>query len=266
MEVIRVRGLTMDFRRRGASAFRAVDDVSFSVESGETLALVGESGSGKSTIGRCVLRLLNPTAGEIYLGDERLDNLGYQKLRELRPRMQIVFQDPFGSMNPAFSVRRTLMEALRTSSCPKRERDRRARTLLEEVHLDQRLLERHRDELSGGQLQRIAIARALASDPEFIFLDEPTSALDVSVRGQVVNLLAELQERHHVAYLLASHELDVVETLAHRVAVLDAGRIVEAGQVERVFADPQDARTRKLVLAESREERLGPSADTEART
>lgn len=256
MEVIRVRALAMDFPRKGGDAFRAVDDVSFTIESGETLALVGASGSGKSTIGRSVLGLLKPTAGEICLGDDRIDNLGYQKLRELRPRMQIVFQDPFGSMNPAFSVRRTLMEALRRSSCPKTERARRAGDLLEEVHLDQRFLERHRDELSGGQLQRVAIARALASEPDFIFLDEPTSALDVSVRGQIVNLLAELQERRQVAYLLASHELDVVETLGHRVAVLDAGRVVESGPVERVFAEPQNACTRELVQAELRERRL----------
>jgi oligopeptide/dipeptide ABC transporter ATP-binding protein len=247
--LIEVDGLIKTFHDRHREPVRAVDDVSFCVERGETVGLVGESGCGKSTIGRCLLRLYQPDAGTITFDGTRIERLDQGKLRRLRPRMQMVFQDPAGSTNPAFTVRQTLMDVLRHLPLPRADRAARLGSLLTSVGLDERFLDRRPDELSGGQLQRVAIARALATEPDFVFLDEPTSALDLSVRGQIVNLLADLQAERGLSYLFASHDLGVVRFLAHRVLVMYLGRIVEAGPTEEILGAPKHPYTQELVLS-----------------
>jgi oligopeptide/dipeptide ABC transporter ATP-binding protein len=246
---MRVNDLHKEFRMRRGATVTAVDRISFELAAGETIGLVGESGCGKSTVGRCLLRLLNPDGGRIEFAGAEIQRLSQRELRPFRPRMQMVFQDPLGSTNPAFTVETTLDDALRQVTPSRSTRRRRIPTLLDDVRLDRRFLQRHRNELSGGQLQRVGIARALASDPEFIFLDEPTSSLDLSVRGQIINLLADLQERHRLAYLFASHDLGVIRFLAHRVIVMYLGRVVEAGTAEQVFSAPAHPYTQALLAA-----------------
>lgn len=256
--LIEVDGLVKTFHDRHREPVRAVDDVSFGVGQGETVGLVGESGCGKSTIGRCLLRLYQPDAGTITFDGTRIERLDQGKLRRLRPRMQMVFQDPAGSTNPAFTVRQTLMDVLRHLPLPRADRAARLGSLLTSVGLDERFLDRRPDELSGGQLQRVAIARALATEPDFVFLDEPTSALDLSVRGQIVNLLADLQAERGLSYLFASHDLGVVRFLAHRVLVMYLGRIVEAGPTEEILGSPKHPYTQELVLSAGLVENAGP--------
>jgi oligopeptide/dipeptide ABC transporter ATP-binding protein len=229
---------------------QVVDDVSFTVRRGEVFGLVGESGSGKSTIGRLVLRLLEADSGKITFDGVDVRALDKTRLRALRRRMQIIFQDPFSSLDPRTRVGDVLAEAVQLHGL--REKNAipdRVRELLGFVGLRPEVAERYPHEFSGGQRQRIAIARALAVEPELIVCDEPVSALDLSIQAQVVNLLAELRDRLDVSYLFISHDMAVVRHLATSVGVLYAGRIVEVGPAERIFSDPRHPYTRMLLSA-----------------
>ena len=237
------------FLRRGATV-TAVDDVSFSIEEGETFGLVGESGSGKTTTGRCMLRLIEPTSGAVRFGGEDVLAFSRRRLREARRHMQIVFQDPYSSLNPRMRARQIVEEPLVIHRLGARtaRRDRVAE-LFRLVGLDTAHLERYPHEFSGGQRQRIGLARALALKPSFLVLDEPVSALDVSVQAQVVNLLMDLQEQLKLTYLFIAHDLRLVEHICNRVAVMYLGKIVEMGPTSSLFASPQHAYTRALLSA-----------------
>lgn len=229
---------------------RVVDDVSFTVRRGEIFGLVGESGSGKSTIGRLVLRLIEADAGNITFDGTDVRALDRARLRALRRRMQIIFQDPFSSLDPRTRVGQVLAEAVRLHGL--REKNLipdRVRELLGFVGLRPEVAERYPHEFSGGQRQRIAIARALAVEPDLIICDEPVSALDLSIQAQVVNLLAELRDRLGVSYLFISHDMAVVRHLATSVGVLYSGRIVESGPADKIFSDPRHPYTRMLLSA-----------------
>lgn len=235
--------------RRG-SRIRAVEDVSFTVARGETLALVGESGAGKSTIGRCIVRLEDADAGRIAFDNQDIRPWRGQELKEFRRRVQLVFQDPYGSLNPRMRVGTAVREPIQIHHIAKgREADARVASLFEEVGLDPEYRRRFPHELSGGQRQRVGIARALAPGPDLLVLDEPVSALDVSVQAQVLSLLVELQQRRGLAYLFIAHDLAVVRQVAHRVAVLYLGRIVEEAPADRLFTDPRHPYTRVLLSA-----------------
>ena len=250
MTLLAVDGLAKHFPGRGGAVARAVDGVGFSLEPGETLALVGESGCGKSTTARLATRLIEPTAGTIRFEDRDITALGGAALRHLRRRMQMVFQDPFASLNPRMSVGEAIAEPMMLHGIGTRHTRRdRVRELLGTVGLAPAHAERFPHEFSGGQRQRVGIARALAVEPALIVCDEPVSALDVSVQAQVVNLLADLQARLGVAYLFIAHDLAVVKHVSHRVAVMYLGRIVETGPKEAVFSRPRHPYTRALLAA-----------------
>ena len=237
--------------RRVVGYVRAVDGVSLRIDVGRTLALVGESGCGKTTVGKGVLQLIAPTGGEVVFDGEDLTRLNGAELRSRRRNFQIVFQDPYASLNPRMRVNEIIeegMTALDVYDSPA-ERARRIDFLLQEVGLDSAAKTRYPHEFSGGQRQRIAIARALAVEPKLIVCDEPTSALDVSVQAQILNLLLDLQRKHGLAYLFITHNMGVVEFLAHEVAVMYLGRIVEQGSVEEIFAQPKHPYTRALLSA-----------------
>ena len=237
--------------RAGGRAVRAVDGVSFHIDKGETLALVGESGCGKSTIGRAVLRLCDITAGQVLLDGQRIDDMPSGALRPLRRRMQVVFQDPFSSLNPRMRVRDLLAEPIRNFGLATSSADMVSRigALLDKVRLPSDSAGRWPHEFSGGQRQRIAIARALATGPDLIVCDEAVSALDVSVKAQIVNLLQDLQHELGLALLFISHDLAIVEHMTHRVAVMYLGRIVEAGTKRQIFAAPKHPYTQALLSA-----------------
>jgi ABC-type glutathione transport system ATPase component len=255
--LLEVRNLTKVFPL-GESIFgggargevRAVDDVSLDIQSGETLGLVGESGSGKSTLGRLVLRLIEPTSGKIVFEGCDLLAASHGEMRRLRRDMQIIFQDPFGSLDPRMRVEDVISEPLiiheRISPSARRIR---VAELLGAVGLDQSALRRFPHEFSGGQRQRVGIARALALRPKFIVADEPVSALDVSVGAQIVNLMAQLQREFGLTYLFISHSMPVVRYLATRIAVMYRGKIVEVGTTEQITERPQHAYTRSLLEA-----------------
>jgi peptide/nickel transport system ATP-binding protein len=230
---------------------RAVDDVSFAIHPGETLGLVGESGSGKSTIGRTVLRLVERSDGEVLYRGEDLGALSAEKMRRLRSKLQIIFQDPYASLNPKMRIRAILGEALSTHGLAtgRGERDKRIAELLELVGLRPEHADRFPHEFSGGQRQRIGVARALAVEPEFIVADEPLSALDVSIQSQVINLLADLRERLNLTMLFISHDLDVVEYLCDRVVVLYLGKVMEIAETDALFERPLHPYTRALLAA-----------------
>lgn len=228
----------------------AVDQVSFDLESGETLGIVGESGSGKSTLGRCILHLTPVTSGRVVLEGNDIQGLSERQMLPLRRKMQMVFQNPLTSFNPMMTIGQALLDAMRL--LPKlsdKSRQQRVFALLEQVQLDNRIANLYPYEISGGQLQRAGIARALAPKPALLFLDEPTSALDVSIQGQIVNLLLDLQKEHRLAYIFVSHDLRVVHYLANRILVMRQGKVVEQGTKEVIFRAPQHPYTRMLLEA-----------------
>jgi oligopeptide transport system ATP-binding protein len=254
-ELLAAQNLSVRFSlRRGAFRRRetlvAVDDASLAVRAGETVGVVGESGSGKSTLGRALLRLV-PAEGRIVFDGARLDELDEDMLRPLRREMQVVFQDPFGSLSPRLTVGRIVSEGLlvHAPALSRAEREARAAAALGEVGLDPALMRRYAHELSGGQRQRVAIARALILKPKFMLLDEPTSALDRSVQKQIVDLLRDIQAAHGLAYVFISHDLAVVRAMADTVLVMHQGRIVERGPVDRIFEAPESPYTRALIAA-----------------
>jgi peptide/nickel transport system ATP-binding protein len=259
--VLQVRGLRKHFAIRGgmfgghAGTVRAVDDVSFAIARGEALSLVGESGCGKTTTSRCILRAIEPTAGEIrFRGEtgEDIDvaHLDRKALRPLRRQMQMIFQDPYSSLNPRMTVAEIIGEPLLVNGVrDSAARHARVSELLELVHLPRAYLNRYPHAFSGGQRQRIGIARALALNPALIVADEPVSALDVSVQAQVVNLLLELQDRLGLAYLFVAHDLSVVKHVSHRVAVMYSGRIVEIAPTDALFNQPRHPYTEALLSA-----------------
>lgn len=247
--LLEVQSLTRVFEAAG-SKHRAVDDVSFTIEAGETLGLVGESGCGKTTLGRMILRLIEPTSGRVLFDGEDILAAVPHRMRGLRRDMQIVFQDPFGSLDPRFRLLDIVTEPLAVHEQHSRAELRiRAAELLRAVGLDESALARYPHEFSGGQRQRIGIARALAMRPKFIVADEPVSALDVSVGAQIVNLLARLQREFGLTYLLISHSMPVVRYLATRIAVMRAGKIVEVGTTEQITERPANEYTRSLLAA-----------------
>lgn len=253
--LVEVRGLSVDFPGRGrATVSHAVRDVSFDIARGETLALVGASGSGKSTTGRALLRLLEPTAGAVVFDGTDLTTLAREPLRQLRRRMQIIFQDPSMALDPRHTIGASIREGIDAHSAALRVADEadvsaRVARLLDEVGLRAADASRYPHELSGGQRQRVAIARALAVEPEFLVLDEAVSALDVSVQSRILDLLVSLQRDRGLTYFFIAHNLAVVERVATRVAVMQLGRIVELAPAATLFADPRDPYTKALLAA-----------------
>jgi len=255
--LLEVRNLTKHFPIQGGILGRstakvhAVNGVSFTVDRGETVAIVGETGCGKSTVGKAILRLFELTDGEVLLDGQRIDNLPTQTLRPLRRKVQVVFQDPFSSLNPRLRVRDILAEPIRNFGLATSAQDleHRLASLMEKVRLPVDSLGRWPHEFSGGQRQRIGIARALSVDPKVVIADEAVSALDVSIRAQIVNLLIDLQHQLGVSYLFISHDMAVVERISHRVAVMYLGQIVEIGPRRAIFENPQHSYTRKLMAA-----------------
>jgi ABC-type oligopeptide transport system ATPase subunit len=229
---------------------RAVDGVSFEIREGQTLGLVGESGSGKSTTGYCVLQLLKPTAGTVRFMGKELTTMGRGDLREMRKEMQIVFQDPYSSLNPRMTVGNIVGEPMLVhGQGTRRGREARVRDLLETVGFNPDFTNRYPHEFSGGQRQRIGIARALALNPRLIVCDEPVSALDVSIQAQILNLLKDLQRDLGLAYLFVAHDLAVVRTMSDLIAVMNKGKLVEIGNAEDVYTNPQDDYTKALLAA-----------------
>ncbi|GHG38127.1 ABC transporter ATP-binding protein [Streptomyces zaomyceticus] len=249
--LLRVRDLSMTFpgRRRGSAPIRAVDGVGFDVAAGETLGLVGESGCGKSTTGRTIVRLLEPTAGSVSFEGRDISHLSQRALKPLRRDLQMVFQDPHSSLNPRQTVARIISDPLLVQGGSAADARKRAVELMELVGLIPEHVDRYPHEFSGGQAQRIGIARALATGPRLVVADEPVSALDVSVQAQIVNLMERLQRELGLAYLFIAHDLSVVKRVCDRVAVMYLGRIVEIGAKERVYAAPAHPYTRALLSA-----------------
>jgi oligopeptide transport system ATP-binding protein len=229
---------------------KAVDGVSFEIKAGETLGLVGESGSGKSTTGYCVLQLLKPTSGSVRFEGIELTELGREELRKMRREMQIVFQDPYSSLDPRMTVGDIVGEPLIVHGIgTRRDRSIRIRELLDVVGFNPSYTNRYPHEFSGGQRQRIGIARALALSPKLIVCDEPVSALDVSIQAQILNLLKDLQQDFGLTYLFVAHDLAVVRTMSDRIAVMNKGKLVEIGAAEEVYANPKDDYTKALLSA-----------------
>lgn len=245
--LLKVCNLKKYFKTREGLLY-AVDDVSFSLNKGETLGLVGESGCGKSTTGRAILRLQEPTAGEVFFQGENILEYNKKKMKDLRRNMQIVFQDPYSSLNPRMNVQQLIENPLKINGVRKpKERLERVKETMEIVGLEQRLLNSYPHELDGGRRQRIGIARALILKPSFIVMDEPVSALDVCIQAQILNLLIKLQERYDFAYLFISHNLSVVKHISDRIAVMYLGKIVELGSYQTLFQKPLHPYTKALL-------------------
>jgi oligopeptide/dipeptide ABC transporter ATP-binding protein len=254
--LLSVKGLVKHFPvkkgvlQRTVGQVRAVDNVSFDIASGETLGLVGESGCGKSTVGKTILKLIDPTAGEVRLSGARIDGLSKGDMRPFRRQMQVVFQDPYSSLNPRLTVRDIISEPLRNFGVAAGvELERQVTELAQKVGLRVEALDRYPHEFSGGQRQRIGIARALALRPSLIICDEPVSALDVSVQAQVINLLVDLQRDFGLSYLFIAHDIAVIEHISHRVAVMYLGKIVELADRAALFTRPQHPYTEALLSA-----------------
>jgi len=254
--LLEVRGLQKHFPiRRGVFSrvsgwLRAVDGVDLTIREGETLGLVGESGSGKTTTGRCILRLIEPTAGSVRFQGVDLLSLSSSEMRKMRRELQVIFQDPYGSLNPRMKVGSIVGEPLAIHRIARgSEREERVAELLRRVGLDPSMMRRYPHEFSGGQRQRIGIARALALKPKLIICDEPVSALDVSIQAQVVNLLMDLQEEFSLTYLFIAHDLSIVEHISDRVAVMYLGKIVEMADAETLYREPKHPYTQALLSA-----------------
>ena len=242
--------VTSGFLKRSTAHVKAVDGVNLSIEAGETWGLVGESGCGKSTLGRCILRLEEPTEGRIFFENENILSYDRKTMQEIRRNLQIIFQDPYSSLNPRKNVRQIVGEAFEVHGLvPKKERETHIRQLLERVGLRRDHISRYPHEFSGGQRQRICIARALALRPKLVVADEPVSALDVSIQAQILNLLVQLQTEFNLTYLFISHDLSVVRHLCERIAVMYLGRIVEYGDSDKVYDHPLHPYTEALLSA-----------------
>jgi len=247
--LLQVDSLTKIFARRGMEV-HAVDNVSFNVARGETLGLVGESGSGKTTVGRCITRLIEPTAGKVTFLDDDISTLRGQRLRSTRKDLQMIFQDPASSLNPRMTVGGIIAEPLKVHfRMNGRQRRMEVSRLLERVGMSPAYASRYPHEFSGGQRQRIGIARAIATQPKLIICDEPVSALDVSIQAQILNLLADLQKELKLSYLFIAHNLAVVEHFADRIAVMKNGKIVESADKAEIYASPQNEYTRSLLAS-----------------
>ncbi len=252
VKLLEVKNLKQHFAGKGKFVVKAVDDITFDIYKGETFGLVGESGSGKSTTGRSIIRLYEPTAGEVVFNGKNISGkLGTEETKFLRQKMQMIFQDPMASLNPRLKVIDIICEGLdiHFPKISKEEREQKAIDLLELVGLNKEHLGRYPHEFSGGQRQRIGIARALITNPEFIIADEPISALDVSMQSQVVNLLKKLQKTFGLTYLFIAHDLSMVRSISDRVAVMHLGNIVEIGKSEDIFNNPQHEYTKSLISA-----------------
>ena len=252
--LVEVRNLSMEFVRRGGrigghlQRIKAVDNVQLVINRGETMGVVGESGCGKTTLGRCLLRLIEPIAGEVIFDGNNILAMSPSSLRSLHREMQLLFQNPFSSLNPRMNVLNLIAEPLRThTKMQKNQLVEKVETLLVEVGMSAEHLKRFPHQISGGQAQRVALARALALNPKFLVLDEPTSALDVSVQAQIINLLIELQGRHGLTYMFISHDLGVVQHISDRIAVMYLGQIVELALSEDIFNSPKHPYTQALL-------------------
>jgi oligopeptide/dipeptide ABC transporter ATP-binding protein len=251
MTLLEVEDLKVHFPLGQGQTIRAVDGVTFSIGKGETLGLVGESGCGKSTASRALIRLVPATDGRVRFGDQDVLNLREEEMRGLRRKIQMVFQDPYGSLSPRLTVGQIIAEPLEIHRIggSRSEQEAKVSSLLEAVGMSPSISRRFPHEFSGGQRQRIGIARALALDPEFIILDEPVSALDISVRAQVVNLLQDIQSQRGISYLFVGHDLSLVRHASHRVAVMYLGRIVEIAPSDELYTDPRHPYTRSLLAS-----------------
>ena len=249
--LLKVSGLAKEFAIKGnKERIKAVDGVSFSLNAGETLGVVGESGSGKSTLGRLVLRLLEPTAGEITFDGEKISELKPKELRAARREMQMIFQDPFASLDPRMTIEALIREPLDIHKIgTDLERAEMVKNIVGHVGLTQDALTRYPHEFSGGQRQRISIARAIITRPKLIVADEPVSALDVSIQSQILNLMLDLRKEMNLTYIFISHDLSVIQHIAEKVAVMYLGKIVEYASVEDIFANPQHPYTKALISA-----------------
>ena len=246
--LLEVSNLVKHFPMGRRQTVKAINDVSFHIDRGETLALVGESGSGKTTVGRCILRLIEPTEGRITFAGAQVDTMSANQLRALRPRLQMVFQEPYDSLNPRMRIRKIVEEPILLGGdmTPAQRHDRVAE-VLEMARLGADSMDKYPHQFSAGEQQRIGIARAIATEPELVVLDEPTSALDVSVRAEILDLLTDLQEDLALSYLLISHDLTAVRRVCHRVAIMYLGKIVERGNADELFEQPLHPYSRALL-------------------